>query len=100
MKGGCSPQNTLRIEQSFQRCKQIFAKFPRERRGRKLALSDGPILEVNKQSFRPFQPSPSCPASRKAVPESGRGRQFFDFGYYAVQLVDQIPVAMLAERRN
>ena len=65
MKGGCSPQNTLRIEQSFRRCKQIFANFLARAEDGKPAPHDGPIRKSTDNRF-------ARPSSRLFVRPRGK----------------------------
>ena len=101
MKGGCSPQNTLRLKHSLWRCKLNIRKFyegpiapsdhghnPNHRSiclqiGQLLPGSNARILLVRK-SWK-LSPSHATPAT------------LFDLGHDAVQFVDQRVVAMPAQ---
>ena len=101
MKGGCSPQNTLRLKHSFRGCKLNIRKF-----------YEGPIApsdhgaqpnhrsicgQIGQSLPRLHRPHFTSPEVVEALSRSCGAGQLFDLRHDAVQLIDQRVVAMPAQ---
>ena len=104
MKGGCSPQNTLRLKHSFLGCKLNIRKSYR----RPIAPSDHDAQPESSLdlwtdrtiAFGAATAGAYNPGGRGSPFQSGDTGQLFDLRHDAVQLADQGVVAMPAKSYN
>ena len=93
MKGGCSPQNTLRLKHSFWRRKLNIREFYGGNRSvwswRTTRIIAGFVGRSDNRFRGSRRPHFTSPEVAEALSESCGAGQLFDLRHDAVQLVDQ-----------